>query len=148
MLRMDTLKGTTITVIPSVLYRDADAGIEWLKSVLGFTEHVVYRNGEGVVEHAELLLGNGMLMLGTAGRNKETAGWMALPSEIGGRNTGGAYLVLKDCTPVWQQAQAAGAEVLIPLRTMDYGGQAFTVRDPDGHIWSMGEYDPWNVPSA
>ena len=26
---------------------------------------------------------------------------------------------------------------------MDYGGQAFTVQDPEGHHWSVGEYDPW-----
>jgi uncharacterized glyoxalase superfamily protein PhnB len=143
-----SVPGQTITVIPSVLFRDANAGIEWLKTVLGFTEHVVYRTAEGVVEHAELLLGNGMLMVGTAGRNKETSAWMALPSELGGKNTGGAYLIVKDCTPVWERALAAGAEVMLPLRTMDYGGQAFTVSDMDGHLWSFGEYDPWDVPSA
>lgn len=148
MLCMGTLKGNTITVIPSVLYRDANAGIEWLKSVLGFTEHVVYRNAEGVVEHAELLLGNGMLMLGTAGRNKETADWMALPAEVGGKNTGVIYLIVSNCTPVWERAVASGAELLMPLQTMSYGGQAFTVRDPEGHVWSLGEYDPWAVTSA
>jgi uncharacterized glyoxalase superfamily protein PhnB len=145
---MAKLAGTTINAIPSVLFRDANAGIEWLKSILGFTEHAVYRNSEGIVEHAELLFGNGMLMLGTAGRNGETAGLMALPNEIGGKNTCGAYFIVPDCTPIWQRVQAAGVEVVLPLRTMDYGGQAFTVRDMDGHLWSLGEYDPWNVRSA
>jgi len=147
-MRCMSLAGNTITVIPSVQFRDANAGIQWLKDVLGFTEHAVYRNAEGIVEHAELLLGNGMLMLGTAGRNKETAGWMALPSEIGGKNTGNIYLIVPDCKPVWDRVQAAGAEVLLPLSTMDYGGAAFTVRDPEGHIWSLGEYDPWAQHSA
>ena len=145
MLRM-IIPGQTVTVIPSVLFRDANAGIEWLKSALGFTEHVVYRTVEGAVEHAELLFGNGMIMVGTAGLNPQTAAWMALPSDVGGKNTGGAYLIVQDCTPVWQGALAAGAEVMLPLRTMDYGGQAFTLRDPDGHLWSVGEYDPWNAP--
>jgi uncharacterized glyoxalase superfamily protein PhnB len=145
---MTKLAGSTVTVIPSVLFRDANAGIEWLKKALGFTEHAVYRDGDGNVQHAELLFGNGMLMVGTAGLNSQTAAWMALPSEVGGKNTGGSYLIVKDCTPVWEQAQAAGAEVMLPLRTMDYGGQAFTVRDPDGHLWSLGEYDPWNPPGA
>jgi uncharacterized glyoxalase superfamily protein PhnB len=146
MLRM-SIPGHTVTVIPSVLFRDANAGIEWLKAALGFTEHVVYRTADGAVEHAELLLGNGMVMVGTAGHNPQMATLMALPSEVGGKNTGGAYLIVRDCTPAWQQALAAGAEVVLPLRTMVYGGQAFTVRDADGHLWSVGEYDPWTVPA-
>ena len=137
-----------MNVIPHVLYRDANTGIEWLKTVLGFTEHVVFRNAEGTVEHAELLFGNGMLMVGTYGLNKENAAWHCMPSDAGGKVTGGSYLLLKDCTPVWERAQTAGAEVLLPLRTMSYGGQAFTLRDPEGHLWSLGEYDPWTVPAA
>jgi uncharacterized glyoxalase superfamily protein PhnB len=31
------------------------------------------------------------------------------------------------------------------LRTMDYGGKAFTVRDPEGYTWAVGEYDPWKA---
>ena len=146
---METIKGNTVTVIPSVVYRDANTGIEWLKTVLGFTEHAVYRDSSGNVAHAELLFGdNGMLMLGTFGLNKESAGWWALPTEIGGKVTGATYLIVNDCTAMWERAQAAGADVVAPLRTMDYGGQAFSLRDPEGHHWSLGEYDPWAVPPA
>lgn len=136
-------------VIPSVLYSNADVGIAWLTSVLGFREHVAYRGADGVVEHAELLFGDaGMVMVGTAGRNPETAQWNALPRELGGKSTGGVYLIVPDCTPVWERVQAAQAEVLMPLRTMSYGGQVFAVRDMDGHIWSFGEYSPWTVEQA
>jgi uncharacterized glyoxalase superfamily protein PhnB len=145
---MANLAGSTVTVIPSVVYRDANAGIEWLKTVLGFTEHAVYRDGDGNVAHAELLFGNnGMLMLGTFGLNKESAAWWTLPTDIGGKVTSSTYLIAKDLTPLWERAQAAGASVVAPLRTMDYGGQAFTLRDPEGHIWSLGEYDPWAATS-
>jgi uncharacterized glyoxalase superfamily protein PhnB len=142
------IPGSTVNLIPNVLYKDANAGIEWLQSVLGFTEHVVYRNADGAVEHAELLFGNGMLMVGTYGLNKQSAGWYGTPSEAGGMVTSASYLIAKDCTPIWERAQAAGAEILLPLRVMDYGGQAFTLRDPEGHVWSLGEYDPWNVPAT
>ena len=138
-----SLAGQTVSVIPSATYKDANGAIEWLKRVLGFTEHAVYRSADRAVQHAELLFGNGMFMLGTAGLNAETGTWNATPSECGGRVTGGSYLIVKDCTPVWERVKADGAEVLLLLRTMDYGGQAFTVRDPEGHIWSVGEYDPW-----
>ena len=40
-------------------------------------------------------------------------------------------------------AKAAGAKIIFELVTMDYGGKAFTCRDPEGHIWNIGEYDPW-----
>lgn len=145
---MSNLNGS-IAVVPTVLYSDANAGIAWLTSVLGFREHMVFRSEDGVVEHAELLFGDaGMVMLGTAGRNPETAQWNALPRELGGKSTGGVYLIVPDCTPVWERVQSAGTEVLMSLRTMDYGGQAFTVRDMDGHIWSLGEYSPWTVPQT
>ena len=31
------------------------------------------------------------------------------------------------------------------LKEMDYGGKAFSVRDPEGYLWSVGEYDPWGA---
>jgi uncharacterized glyoxalase superfamily protein PhnB len=46
---------------------------------------------------------------------------------------------------VYASAQAAGAEIVMELRTMDYGGKAFTVRDPEGYTWAVGEYDPWKA---
>lgn len=141
--------GHFVAVIPSVLYSDANAGIAWLTLVLGFREHAVHRASDGVVEHAELLFGEaGMVMLGTAGRNPQTAAWNALPRDLGGKSTGGVYLIVPDCTPVWERVQAAKAEVLMPLQTMSYGGHAFAVRDMDGHIWSFGEYSPWAAPTA
>ena len=147
MLRMRT-QGSTVHVIPSVVYRDANAAITWLKQALGFTEHAVYRDEQGRVQHAELLFSNGMLMLGTAGLNKDSSAWYVTPADAGDKVTSSTYLIVEDCAPVWQSAQASNAEVLIPLRTMDYGGQAFTVRDPEGHVWSLGEYDPWDVTAA
>jgi uncharacterized glyoxalase superfamily protein PhnB len=48
-----------------------------------------------------------------------------------------------DCEPVYAKAKEAGAEVVMELKTMDYGGKAFAVRDPEGYLWSVGEYDPW-----
>jgi uncharacterized glyoxalase superfamily protein PhnB len=140
--------GLTVHVIPAVRYRDADAAIAWLVKTLGFTEHAVYRNPKGVIGHAELLLGNGMVMLGSVGENQETAHWYRQPSECGNTVTATMYLVVPDCAPVYERARAAGAEILIELQIMGYGGGSFTVRDPEGQIWSVGEYDPWAAHKA
>jgi len=32
---------------------------------------------------------------------------------------------------------------MMEIKTMEYGGKAFTVRDPEGYLWSVGEYSPW-----
>jgi uncharacterized glyoxalase superfamily protein PhnB len=53
------------------------------------------------------------------------------------------YLIVADCWPVWERAKAAGAEIMMELKEMEYGGKAFSVRDAEGYLWSVGEYDPW-----
>jgi len=65
------------------------------------------------------------------------------PKEIGGRVTSPLYLIVKDCEGAYARALAAKAEVIAEMKTMEYGGKAFTVRDPEGYLWSVGEYSPW-----
>ena len=131
-------------LIPSVRYREAQAGIAWLERVFGFERKAVYDGPEGTVAHAELTFGgSGMLMLGSASNASPHPEWNATPGEIGGRVTSPMYLVVKDCVPLWERAKAEGAEILMELKEMDYGGKAFAVRDPEGYQWSVGEYDPW-----
>jgi uncharacterized glyoxalase superfamily protein PhnB len=131
-----------VTSIPGIRYDDANKAIDWLKQALGFTEKAVYRDASGAVAHAELLLGNGMVMIGTLGLIRETAHWFVRPSAAGGV-TASVYLIVPDCEPVYAQAKAAGAEILKELEAKEYGGKAFIVRDPEGQIWSVGEYNPW-----
>jgi uncharacterized glyoxalase superfamily protein PhnB len=138
---MSDNKGTML--IPSLRYADAHAAIAWLERVFGFVRHAVYDGPDGTVGHAELTFGTGMIMLGSATNPSPNARFYATPGEIDGRVTSPLYLVVPECEPLWASAQAAGAEVVMELKTMEYGGKAFTVRDPEGYLWSVGEYDPW-----
>ena len=52
-------------------------------------------------------------------------------------------LVYHDVAGAYERALAGGAQVVVELQSQDYGGEGFTVRDPEGHIWSFGDYDPW-----
>ena len=135
------MKGSVL--IPSLRYKDAHAAIAWLEKAFGFVRHAVYDGPDGTVAHAELTLGSGMIMLGSASNPGPNAKFYATPAEIDGRVTSPLYLIAADCEPVYANAKAAGAEVVMELKTMDYGGKAFTVRDPEGYLWSVGEYDPW-----
>jgi uncharacterized glyoxalase superfamily protein PhnB len=57
--------------------------------------------------------------------------------------TRSVYVVVPDADAVYARAQAAGATIVRPIENMEYGSREFTVKDPEGHSWSVGTYDPW-----
>ena len=130
------------SVMPTLRYRDAPAAIDWLCKVFGFARHAVHTMPDGSVAHAELTLDGGMIMLGSA-RNDEYGRGFKTPGELGGVETRSSYIVTSDVDAVYARAQAAGAVVVRPLKDTGYGSREFTVKDPEGHSWSVGTYDPW-----
>ncbi len=140
MLRM-AINGST--VVPALRYHDAHAAIDWLERIFGFTRKAIFESTNGTVDHAELVLGQGMVMLGSASNKNPYPDHMAHPQDLNGRSTSTMYVIVPDCNPVYARVQAEGVQILGELKTMDYGGQAFSVVDPEGYVWSVGEYDPW-----
>jgi uncharacterized glyoxalase superfamily protein PhnB len=136
------------SVIPSLRYRDALAAIDWLMRAFGFAKKAVYMGPNNTVAHAELTFGNGMVMLGSASNEGEYSKLMVQPDEVGLRETKGIYLVVADADAIYATAKAAGAEMAMDIRDMDYGGRAFTCRDLEGHLWNVGSYDPWETQSS
>ena len=114
--------------------RDADTMIGWLTAI-GFTEHATYRD-EGdpsVIQHAEWLWPDaGGIMLGT--RRDDSLNQGAGPAA--------AYVVTSDPDAVFDRAVAAGATVVREMVDQDYGGRGGSVRDPEGNLWSFGDYQP------
>lgn len=137
-------KAAHATVMPALRYRDAKAAIAWFEKVFGFTRHAVYEGPDGTVFHAELALGGGMIMLGSA-RDDEYGRLFRMPGEQGGVETRGAYIVVEDVDAVYARALAEGAPVVRAIQNTDYGNREFMVRDPEGHSWSAGTYDPWTA---
>lgn len=135
---------TSATVVPCLRYRDAEAAIEWLCKVFGFERHLVVPGDRpGIVAHAQLTLGGGMIMLGSITNEGEYGKLLVQPGDIGGKQTQTAYLVVDDADAVYRRAVDAGARIELELVDEDYGGRGFTCRDPEGHVWSIGTYDPW-----
>jgi|SRR5271166_5407246 len=130
------------SVIPGFRYRNAPAAIDWLCNVFGFERHAVYEGEPGTIAHAELTLGGGMVMLGS-GKNDESGRSFKSPDELGGIETCSLYIVVPDADAAHARAVAAGATITTPLHNTDYGSRDFTVKDPEGHTWSVGTYDPW-----
>jgi uncharacterized glyoxalase superfamily protein PhnB len=130
------------TIIPALRYRDAKAAIDWLCQVFGLERHVVYPGPNDTIGHAELSLGGGMIMLGSA-KDDEHSSHYTSPQEIGGVETRGVYLVVEDIDAVYARAKAAGGRILRELNKTDYGSREFAVQDPEGHSWGVGTYNPW-----
>lgn len=135
------------TIIPCLRYRDAHAAIDWLCQAFGFTRHAVYENEQGAVEHAQLTFGSGMVMLGSV-RDNAFGQHIVQPDDIGGRETQCATVIVNDCKAHYDIAKAAGAIIVDDYTEMDYGGAGYSCRDPEGHLWFFGSYDPWQPEQA
>lgn len=109
------------------------AVIDWLVTTLGFVETTCHSEG-GKIVHAELLWPEGGgVMLGDAGR--DSADPHAAPP-----GSGLAYVVTADADAVLSRATAAGAEIVMEMHDTDYGDHTFSARDPEGNVWSVGQY--------
>jgi len=128
-------------VIPCLRYRDAKRMIGWLCDAFGFRAQAVCEDGSDGIAHAQLTLGDGMIMLGSL-RDDRFSQVQSTPAALGG-TTQSPYLVVADADSIYHSAVAAGAEIVIEIKDEDYGGRGFCCRDPEGHLWNVGTYDPW-----
>lgn len=135
---------TTSTIIPCLRYRDAPAAIEWLCKAFGFEKQAVYEGEEGGIDHAQLVFGNGMIMLGSV-RDNDFGEHIVQPDETNGRETQSPCVIVADCKAHYERAKAAGAAIMDDYTERDYGGAGYSCRDPEGHLWWFGSYDPWKA---
>lgn len=106
--------------------------IDYYVGTFGFV--VAARYGEGdTVDHAQLNWpeGVGGIMLGSY---KPGADWSRAPGTAGG------YVVTRDPDALYERVIQSGADVVRPLTDTDYGAREFAVRDPEGNLWSFGNY--------
>ncbi len=117
----------TPNIYPFMRFADANAALEWLSRAFGFEENVVYRNGN-VIQHAQVALGPGIVMLGQGDPKDPTSC--------------GVYVAVEDVDAHYERAKAAGAEIIREIEDTDYESREYTARDPEGHVWSFGTYHP------
>ena len=130
------------TIVPTLRYHDAATAVDWLCRAFGFERHLVVPGEDGTIAHAQLVFGNGMIMLGSA-REDEFGQWVKPPRETGGIGTQSAYVIVEDADAHCARAKAAGAEIVMEVEDQDYGGRLYSCLDPEGHLWSFGTHDPW-----
>ena len=81
-------------------------------------------------------------MLGSV-RSDEFGEMIKQPSDLDGAETQAPYVIVDDVDAHYECAKAAGASVVMEPEDQPYGGRLYTCRDPEGHLWSFGSYDPW-----
>ena len=129
-------------IIPGMRYRDAPAAIDWLCDAFGFSRRLVVPDADGGIAHAQLVLGNGMIMLGSYRDEDEYDRLVRLPQDAGG-STQAAYIFIGEIEAHYRRAVDAGARIVYELAEQDYGGKLYSALDPEGHLWNFGSYDPW-----
>jgi uncharacterized glyoxalase superfamily protein PhnB len=123
------------TVFPALVYDDPSAAIDFLTSAFGAERHAVYGEN-GAVRHAELSLGNGLVMFSAARPDTQPAGGAAV------------YIVVSDPDAHCARAREAGAEIVREPHDSDYGSRNFSAKDPEGNVWHFGTYQPFEASSA
>jgi uncharacterized glyoxalase superfamily protein PhnB len=129
-------------IVPALRYRNAPKAIEWLCEAFGFEQQMVIPGQNGAIAHAQLTLGNGMIMLGSVAPGAY-GNLTKQPDETGGAVTQSLYIIVPDADAHYKRAKATGAEIVIDIKNEDYGGRGYTCRDLEGHLWNFGTYDPW-----
>jgi len=120
----DTLE-TYRTVTPYLVVPDADAELRFLTTAFGATEQLCQRDAANAVIHAEVRVGDSLVMIGQAG-----ASWKALPAAL--------YLWVGDVDEVYTKALAAGATSQSEPENKPYGHRNAGVVDCCGITWWIG----------
>ncbi len=138
----DQVVQTGSRIVPTMRYRDAAAAVDWLCRAFGFERHLVVPGEDGGVRHAQLVFGSGMVMV-SPGHDSAYDQFVKPPADVGGVCTQSAYIIVPDADAHYATAIAAGAEIVIDIEDQGPRGRFYSCRDPEGHIWNFGDYDPW-----
>ncbi len=120
------------TLTPYLTYEDAKAAIDFYKKAFGAKERMVMEAPGGKVGHAELEIGDSLLMVADAFPQSTERP----PSELGG-TAGGVFMYVEDVDAVVKKAVENGATITMEVQDQFWGDRFGSIRDPFGHSWSI-----------
>ena len=120
------------TVIPSLAIDGAAEAIDFYKRAFGASERSRMPGPDGMIAHAEIEIGDSVVMLSDPFPQASTRP----PTELGGTSVG-LFVYVEDVDATFQKATGAGAETLMEPDDMFWGDRFGTLRDPFGHTWSF-----------
>jgi len=122
-------------VTPYITVRNAAQAIEFYKKAFGAEEKLRMPGPDGKIMHAEIRIGDSVIMLGD--ENPQMGSHS--PQTLGGA-TGGLMIYCEDVDQAFERATKAGAQSVMPPADMFWGDRYGTVADPFGHKWSLGQH--------
>ena len=123
---------TTQRVAPFLYYDDVAAAINWLTGAFGCTERFRLEGPGGIVHHAELAFGDGVVMVGNVG--PRNAG--PLPTSV----RSGVYVFVDDVDAHCAFARSAGAEIVSEPVELPFGDRLYLAVDREGHEWYFAQH--------
>ena len=123
------------TITPNLVIRDAAKAIDFYKKAFGAEQIVSMPGPGGKVMHAELRIGDSVVML--ADEMPEMGS--RSPATFGGSPVS-FYVYLDKVDAAWKRAVDAGAKVVRPLTDMFWGDRTGLLEDPFGHRWSLAQH--------
>ena len=116
-------------VTPYLHYEDVAAALDWLSKAFGLTERLRIPGPDGKIGHAEMVLEEGVVMMGMPMEEYEN------PRKRGGLPTATVYIYVDDVDSHFERARSAGAEILRQPTDEFYGDRVYGAADPEGQRW-------------
>lgn len=122
-------------VTPYLIVDGAGEAIEFYRSVLGATERMRMPAPDGKIGHAELQIGDSVIMLADEVPEMDARG----PRTVGGSPVS-LLVYVEDVDSVFDRAVQAGAKALRPVEDKFYGDRSGSFEDPFGHRWDVASH--------
>jgi PhnB protein len=120
------------TATPYLIVKGAAQALEFYKKAFGARETMRFAAPDGQIGHAEIRIGDSVIMLADEHPDMGYRG----PAALGGSPVS-ILLYVEDVDRWFERAIAAGGKVMRPVADQFYGDRTGTLIDPFGHVWSI-----------
>jgi uncharacterized glyoxalase superfamily protein PhnB len=121
--------------IPSIIYKDNRAALQWLQKAFGFEVSEVLTDARDNIVHAEMSHDDGIVMIGS-----EFTDWARSPESVGRKNTQRVHVRLANgIDEHCALARQAGATITMEPADQFYGERTYIAVDPEGHHWTFSQ---------
>ena len=129
-------------IFSALFYDEPAQAIDWLCRVFGFSVRLRIEGENGRIEHSELELGDGLIMVGNSGGRSDRPDPLPArsPRALGKMNTQMLCVFVDDVDAHHMRARAAGARIIDAPETHDHGAEywadrTYRAEDLEGHQW-------------
>lgn len=122
-------------VTPSLVVQDTARAVDFYKTAFGAEAKRVHHGPDGKVMHAEVHIGDSIVML-----SDEFPGGTCKAPVSGGSTSATVHLYLENADEAFNRSVSAGATVIMPMMDAFWGDRYGQIKDPFGHVWSIASH--------